>query len=344
MSFFKVIASPVPASPTVGHTDFKKFFPAINKNTDWCTVDPLVEQAEELYIIPYISSEFYDVLETEYQNSGEIADNIKANVFRQLKVALAYYTMFHGFDTLHTRIGDAGVNENSNVDATPVRQWVFNSARWKACITGYQYLDMALRNMEKQVEAGNTDFDAFKNSEAYTITRDLLISNAITFNQFYNIGKSRKAYIALRPYIRKAEMLHIKPLLCELYEEVSSQYKNNTLTTENAALVPYIQRLLAEETILEAMPDINIVNDGDGWKVVENVHATTISQTNLQNMMQQLLSKAELNAAQFKIDLENFLYKNLDNYPTYKNSDCNQIAEDITDSCDEDLTPGAVII
>lgn len=344
MSFFKVIASPVPPNPTVGHTDFKKFFPAINKNTDWCTIEPLVEQAEELYIIPYISQEFYDVLETEYQTSGVIADATKATVFRQLKIALAYYTMFHGFDSLHTRIGDAGVNENSNTDATPVRQWVFNSARWKACVTGYQYLDLALRSMEKQVEAGNADFDTFKDSEAYTITRDLLIPNANTFNQFYNIGKSRKAYIALRPYIRKAEVLHIKPLLCELYTEISGQYKTNTLTVENAAVVPYLQRLLAEKTILEAMPDINIVNDGNGWKIIENVNAVDISATNLQNMMQQLLSKAELNASQFQIDLENFLYKNLDDYPTYKDSDCNQIAEDTDTSCDDELTTGAVII
>ena len=225
MSFFKIITTPTPVAgdEKVGDTDFKSFYPAVNTNMQWCTLHPYVEQAEEMYIIPYISQEFYEEMETEYQLSGTIADEEKAKAFKYLRTALAYYTMYEAIPHLNARIADAGINENMNGDTAPVRQWVFNNSQWKACKKGYAFLDKALAYMEAQIQDGNTDFDTFKDSDAYTITRDLLIPTASIFNEYYNIQKSRKAYVALRPFIRKAEQLHLKPFLCELYQEISTQ-------------------------------------------------------------------------------------------------------------------------
>lgn len=345
MSFFKVITDPAPNNPTVGDTEFKQFYSAINRNMDWCTLEPFITQAEEIYIIPFISQEFYDTLHTEYQATDTIADIKQAKAFSLIRMALAYYTIYQGMPHLNTRIADAGIMENVNEGTQPARQWVFYHNRWEACKTAYAFLDIALAYMEKEIAGGATEFDDFKNSDAYTITKDLLIPNATTFNQFYNIQESRKSYVAFRPYIRKAEQLHLKPVLCDLFDEIKTQYLAGTLTAENTALLPYIQRILAEYTMIEAIPDINIIHDSDGFKVIENPHSSVISQQALANMIQQLNTKAETNSAQFKIELENFIYANLDDYPTYKDSDCNQIAEDddVT-SCEDEITPGAVII
>lgn len=348
MSLFKITTSPAPTNPKIGDTEFKEFYAAINRNTDWASIEPFLQQAEMQYIIPYISQEFYDVLETEYQSSGTIADTEKAYVFRLLRIAIAHYTIYEAMPQLNLRIADGGVLETTNQDAAPVRQWVFKQSRWEVNKKAYYFLDMALNYMEEQVEAGNADFDAFKNSSTYTITKDLLIPNATVFSQYYNIANSRKSYVAMRPYIRKAQLRYIKPILCELYDEVLSEFQAGTLTAENAALIPYIQQLLAEHAIIESQPDISIVNDGGGWKVIEDPDATAISIQVLQSMIQNLLTKAEANAAAFKVQLENFIYENLSDYPTYEASDCNQIADadtiDTADWLEEDPPAGAVII
>lgn len=346
MSLFKITTSPAPNNPKVGDTEFKKFYPSINRNMDWCTLESFIEQAELNHIIPAISQEFFDVLKDEYEANGQIADAEKATTFRLIRFALAYYTIYDALPELGARIADAGTTENNNQDTMPIRQWVYKDLRWNVYQKAYRYLDMALAFMEGQVNEENADFDDFKDSEAYTEGRELLISNAAEFQNYYNIGSSRYTFVALMPSIRKAQQRHLQPVLCDLYDEILSQYKQGTLTDANKALIPYIRQLLAEYTIIESMPDINWLNDGSAWKVVEEPTLSSMSIQTIQNMIQELLSKAERNAAAFKIQMENFIYANLDDYPTYKNSDCNQVADDDDQSAypDDCIEPGAVII
>jgi hypothetical protein len=336
-------------SPKVKDTDFKAFYPAVNRNMDWSTIEPFVQQAEDTEILPAIGQAFYDQLHAEYDDTGTIADAIVAKTFRLLRTALAHYAMYAALPQLNIRIGDAGTNETSASDVVPVRQWVFNQNRWETLKTAARYLDMALEHMEQQVAAENDDYDAFRDSEAYTISRELLIPNARTFQRFYNITSSRRAYGKLRPYIRKAEKMYLFPLLGAWYEEISTQHNSNTLSSENADALEMIQQLLAERTMLLAIPDLNILNDGEGWRVIENLQSLPDSM-NLKESVQQLQTRAETNAAQYELQLMNFLYANLDDYPTFRDSDRNELTEDADQNGIPDIDqymppePGAVIL
>lgn len=347
---FKVTTTPTPLNPKISDTEFKTFFPSINRNTEWCTIEPYVQIAEDQEIIPAISQAFYDVLHTEYQSSGTIADTEKAYTFRLIRTALAHFTMYIGMPLLNLRIGDAGVNETSASDILPTRQWVFNGSRWETYKQAYKYLDMALAHMEAQVKAANSDYDTFANSDAYTEATELLIPNARIFQRHYNIQTSRRAYTALRPYIEKAEQIKLKPVLCELFDEIKTQFAAGTLTAANTAIIAPIQRLLAEYTIELAIPDINFVNDGAGWMVSENNYDASQKQQNISQSIQQLLTRAEQNAVAYEIALKNEIYADLDNYLTYKNGNCNDLTEDSDDDgiadIDEYCPPeaGAVII
>jgi len=326
---FKVTDTTAGPNPTVKNTEFKTFFPAINRNMDWCTVEPFIQQAEDNDIIPAIGLDFYNVLETEYQANGTIADATKAYTFRLLRTGLAHYAMYLALPQLNIRVGDAGTNETSANDIVPVRQWVFNVSRWETAKTAYKYLDMALEHMESQVIANNTDYDTFKNSTAYTESKELLIPNARKFGRFYNIQNSRRSYTSIRPYIEKAEEIYLRPLLCSFFDELKDQHLNGTLSTENADILPVVQRYLAEKTVVLALPDLNFINDGDGWRVMENQYGLTRpTEGSLSQSLQQLLTQAEQNAAHFEIQLKNELYANLDNYPTYRDSECNELTED----------------
>lgn len=347
---FKVTTSPTPANPQIKDTEFKKFFPAINRGTEWCTIEPFVQQAEDNEIIPAIGLDFYNILNDEYQANGTIANDTKAYTFRLLRTALAYFAMYKSLPQLTLRIGDAGTNENTTDGTAPVRQWVYNGSRWEIVKTAYLYLDMALEHMEKQVKAENTDYDAFKDSDAYTVSIELLIANAREFQQYYNIKTSRRAYTALRPYIRKAEELKLKDVLYELYDEIKEQIADDSLSDENTALLPDIKRLLAEYTLIYAIPDINFINDGEGWMISENNYDSRLTPNQIDKSLQHLQTRAESNAAQYEIVLKNVLYSNLDDYPTFRDGVGNDLTEDsdgdgIPDvEVDDDPGIGAVII
>lgn len=352
---FKITNTTAGPNKTVDDTAFKTFYPSVNRNMAWDTLAPFIQEAEDREIIPAIGLEFYNVLHTEYDNTGAIADTTKAYTFRLLQTALAHYAIYLGLPKLNMRISDTGANESSADDVAPVRQWVYNVNRWETAKTAFSYLDMALKHMEDQVIAANADYDAFANSEAYTESRELLIPNARAFQRYYNLQTSRRAYTTLRPYIRKAEEIYLRPLLGPLLTELKDQHQNNSLSVPNATLLTYARQLLAEYTLILSIPDLNFVNDGDGWRVMENQYGMNRpTQGSLSQSVQQLSTKAEQNATTFELQLKNQLYENLDDYLTFKESSYNELTQDldgdgVVDSEEFDLygdpnDMGAVII
>lgn len=347
---FKVTNPAAGANPQVKDTEFKTYYPSINRSMEWCTLEPFVQMAEDQHIIPAIGPDFYAVLETEYQTNGTIADEHKAYTFRLLRTALAHYAVYIAFPQLNLRISDGGVNETSASDVAPVRQWVYNYSRWETAKQAYKYLDMALAQMESRVLAADTDYDVFKTSEAYTESMELLIPNARKFQRFYNLQNSRKSYTALRPYILKAEDIFLRPVFGDFFDEIKAQHLAGTLTTANAGILPYFQKLLAEYTVVLALPDLNFVNDGDGWRVVENKDSG--DPMNLREMLQQLHTRAEQNAETFLIELKNILYADLDDYPTFRDSNYNELGDQDGDgipdaeltACDDYLEDGAFLL
>lgn len=346
MSFFKIITDPVPTDPSVLDTDFKTFYPAVQRNMAWETLAPYVEQAEERYIIPFISREFYDELNTEYNGAG-IADADKAKCFRFLKFALANYTMMEAMPVINIRIGDAGIKQTVTDDTQPAAKWAYSDAYRKCIEAAYQNLDMALLWAETQVKSSNTAFDTFRDSEAYTESIELLIPNAQKLNAHFYINRSRQVYVRMRPYIEKAEDLHIKPLLGDdMYQELKTQI-TTTLSTENQTLLKVVQKCLTSYAVVIASAHVNLTNKGNAWKIYEAYEMTNSKEASKQDK-QQLITEHEQLAIQYAEEVKQLLYANLDSYPTFRDSPYNELAdEDETDDWfDDDFCneAGAVII
>ncbi len=352
MSFFKITDTTIAASKAqVKHTDFEEFYPAVNQNMQWKTLEPFITHAEEIYIKPVLGSAFYDELEGAYQtdsiddNSGDVWQNTdglnwiapdgqtwnlggsvtKGEVLGLLRTASAYYTVYHALPHITIRIADAGTQETNTENAYPVRQWVLNSTRKECCFAAYIYLDKAIALIKSEIELGNADFDTFKNSTAYTTSKELLIDSAEEFNRFFNINKSAKAYNILIPYIRKAEEMYLEPLLGEAFvEEIRTAFIANTLTSDQVTLLERIKPWIAECTIIESTPEINLINEGNGWMIVESTDGIISNKMAQMETLKMLAGKAGTNAAVFKQRLESYLYQNLDLFPTFKASNYNK--------------------
>ena len=340
MPLFKVITTPPPATPKVSDTDFKQFYAAINRSMDWANISPYIQIAADREIIPAIGQEFFDYIAGQYQ-SGTITEPL-TETFRRIKMALAHYAMYYGYPQIAVRVGDAGVMETAHDGATTVRQWAFNTARWEMVKIAAAYLDSALEHMEAQVDANESVYNSWKNSAAYSQNKDLLIPNARVMSEYYSLSTSRRSYQLLKPIIRKAELMYLRPALCnELYDSVSFQATTNTLSNENKDLLPYMRRYVAEVTMSLASGIVNIIPDGAGWRISENAYAESMPQEALRSAIQALTTQAEQNAAQYLIDMRDFLYKNLNKYPQYRDSPCNELNTDSADGFynNEDFSP-----
>jgi hypothetical protein len=367
MPFFKLTDTTVqPNKAEVKHSDFEKYYPAVNTSMKWNTIEPFIKHAEEIYIKPVLGSAFFDELQGQFKTdqiadtSGDVWQNqdglnwiapdgqtwnlggsgVKGEVFGLLRTASAYYTVYHALPHINIRIGDAGTQETNTDAALPVRQWVFNSTRKECCFAAYIYLDKALTIIKNEIDNGSTEFDTFKNSTAWTDCKELLIDSATEFNRFFNIKSSFKAYINLIPYIRKAERLYLEPLLGETFvDELRTAFRANTLTAAQSALIEKIKPYIAEATILESTPELNLINEGNGWMIVESTDGIITNKTAHQTMLDMLRAKANTNKAAYKMRLESYLYQNIDSFATFKASNYNKDINYDADAYDKNDDP-----
>ncbi|MEM9836166.1 MAG: DUF6712 family protein [Bacteroidota bacterium] len=343
MSYFKITTTPNPPSPEVQHTDIGAFWPGVNANTAWETIEPFVEQAEELFLIPHVGREFFDHLDEQYNGNGIDSESKLTRVFHLLRTALASYISYIALPELALRVGDAGIRENNNRESTSARQWVYKENMWKAQLKAFQFLDKALKIMEEEVESGNTDFNTFKNSSTYTISRRYFIASATALARYFNIANSRQTYVKLRPYMEKVQERDFRPLLGdELYDLLASQHLDGNLTEANEKLMQSLRRELAELTVAECIGDLNFIQDGSGWVTVENNDEGRPAGTRLSESIQQMQTKAEQNAKLFRMATERLLYANLEDYPLFRDSTANESTDDDDPELDPECLVGAI--
>lgn len=300
--------------------EIKKHFSGVQKNMTTKTVMPFVDQAAIRYIIPAIGEEFYGEIKEAYK--GDTTDTKLKNAIEHIQRALAYYTFLDALPFLSMAIGDLGAHETQTQNSTPVRQWVYNNMEAACAASADIFLDNLLLFLETKAD----DYPTWKNSEAYTVSKELFFTSASEISRYINIGNSRRAYLVLRTYIRRAEDMYLLPVLgSDLFEDLKAKHKANSFSADEKKLFEKMRKPLAQHTLSEALTEagmlisgfqivgggIRIVNDNEG---VKQRLATSPEQ------LSALKNNAEKLAAMYRNDLKLYLDNNADTFELYKNS------------------------
>jgi hypothetical protein len=133
---------------------------------------------------------------------------------------------------------------------------------------------------------------------------------------------------SLTQLIIDAQEQYIKPIICEdLYEELSNEIINNSITPDNQILLDMIAPALAWRTLFKFLPWSYAKVREQG---VVNQTGNTANSVSLDDITY-LRSEADHSAIVYENRLVNFLDKNKSTYPLYKcECNCNTICD--TDS------------
>lgn len=132
----------------------------------------------------------------------------------------------------------------------------------------------------------------------------------------------------IEPYILQVQYMHIKPVLCtDFYLELLSQVANNSLTYENQALIQGandgsylgLQMWLLWLAYAEYLIFSNQKDTQSGIRIWQD----QTSESPSDKKMESLIQKAKDNASLHKEAVISYLSDNLSDFPTYKNSNCN---------------------
>ena len=232
---------------------------AINKNLSWASIGNFIGQAETKHIIPVIGRELYNELDTTPAADRTPEQKVALGLLGQ---SLAYYGLLEALPFLNTQIGDGGIQESSS----PARQWVFHEMQETASSNADTFLDQALSFFEFNA----AKFNSWTNSDAFTISKELFISSTEELSRYINIQRSRRTFLAFRPFLLRAQDIYIVPALGEeLAAELEAARKSGlALPADLQKLLKVVQPALAHFALLEAAPELAIAITSGGFKVL----------------------------------------------------------------------------
>jgi len=298
--------------------DFKKHAPDIHRNYQWeRELKNKVEQITLLRIIPFISQEEYDILETAYH--ANTLNPTQTLLLTSLQPAIAYFVYLHLLTTNRLQVGAMGVQENRSDDGTssPASFHAIADVKEETAMMAYNLLDWALYFME----ANKSSFAAWTASDSYTELKKCFVDNTKVFNQHVRAGNSRHTFLSIRPEILFIQENELKNEIGEtLYNTLLNEFKAGSLTVANAKLIPLIQAWISPQAMMRAIPMNRLWIDGGELMIRSKLDGPERKSAANNDSIRHILSLYETQAVQAKVSLIKFLESNSTEYPDYPNT------------------------
>ncbi len=307
------------------NTDEIKQYVALDGNTKFVTIDPYINEAEQVYIKPLLGTALYDLLLADYNNAAGDPNNmtpIYADLLPYTQRPLANYSFYLGFESIATNIGDMGVRVNLGNDSMPAPKWQQDRLKARFLREGDRQADVLLTFLEEN----KTDYPEWANSPSNTIAEGMILPNAVVASDYININESRRLFLQLKKYIVVVEQKHIKPLICkDQYNELVDQIKNDTLTAENQLLVDMLRPIIAKHALYLAIPTMRLVILPEGLFIYSTDDGNIKKEYADSDMIKNYREGLKDDLTGFIGDeeaLKKFIDDNIADYPKIQNSDC----------------------
>lgn len=324
--FKKATGAPGP-NDKVGDYNFKDHYPDVNRNMMWSELEPYIRQATRRFILPFIGQDLYDDLADTIQAGGALSDPQKEFVER-LRDAVAYCAIMTTLPKKKTVVASMGAVENvAKEGTTGTSQWGFRTTLWSIAQDADRNTDEMLEYLEARVKAGDTNFDLWKDNDAFLVGKSDLFRLTGDFQACQNINNSRRTYLTLLPVLKQVVKQHIVPILSQAqYDALVTAIREDTLTAEQDLLLGHVRAAAAAWAVYYATNKVAVLPDQDGWRVIGNSDAVdqrSYSAEVTQGAIQRIRDAAEQDARMNTADLTVFLAENADDYPLWKASSSN---------------------
>lgn len=302
----------------------KSFIGGVQRNMDFLTWKPYLEQANEKWIFEAFGEDLIDDLFDD--NPG---NEYKAELKNKIQRALAWYAYLIAIPQMTIVTSDAGMIQPSPSNSTVITKWMFVNLVSNAARNADEALEGALaylgKHEDKKIE--NSDvfiFDTWRKSDVFKKMQNMFVKSASELTIYLPMANNnRRMYLAMLPYIEQVE----KSELCDMFgtgfvhvmrNEVASQDKDNVFVLDNFKMIIVYKALVNSLVYLNLSEDFRIITVTEGLTkegMLENIRATQIkldAELIIQKHYHKLLDFLTENASEnkFKEFFSSSLYKN----------------------------------
>lgn len=210
-----------------------------------------------------LGDEMLDLLLTWYNVATPATNEVLSTLLPYAQRVVARFAFMRAAPNLDLKLMDSGFGVVSTNDIAPASKDRVNRFVQALEADGWTAVEQLLKFLEKN----KANYEAWVNSDAYTMAVRNFINSAEEFDKFVSIGKSRLKFKELRNEMDVVEMLHVIPVIGELLaEELKEQIKDDSVTDANKKILPIVRRCVANMTIARInKEDLNSQRTGESF-------------------------------------------------------------------------------
>lgn len=310
--------------------EFKKYI-AIDANTSMASLQPYIDEAEQLYVIPLLGQAFYDAYHAAYQayinppNTALSTQNAK--ILPYIQRCLAYYTQLLSIPHLAVTFGDMGARQHRGEDSDPAPRWLVEKLQFNALKNGDIYADRLLAFLEKNASAVAGNYEQwFADSVANTKMSGFIVYSSAIASKYISINESRRVYLQLRNKIREIETRIIAKLIGkDQYDELVTQIKTGSVTAANALLLEKLEPIISKRALFMQLQFMRVQITENGLFVYSGTDDLYLlgqlaTDADIKILKQQLLDEDEMGYLADENELRQFILDNIADFPLIKAS------------------------
>lgn len=154
-------------------------------------------------VVNIISQEVYDEIEGYYTaGTGDAAEKELVRKMQRPIALLGTLRMYQKNDVSHEDSGRK-IKIDANNEKLPW-EWQLDRDDERHLEDYYKAVDVLIRALNA------SDITLWKNSRTYKMSQLLLIKNGEDFDAYFPIDKSERTYMLLVPFLKEAQLLHVK--------------------------------------------------------------------------------------------------------------------------------------
>lgn len=230
----------------IDNTNQLQDYVAVSAQLDWELVAPYVEQAERKHILPLLGKEVFEQIATANTNE-------KKEIKKLFAGASANLGLLRALPVIAVKISNTGITVTDNDKTKQAEWWQQKDLRRTLQTYGYEAIDAGLIELET-----SDTFPDWKDSDNYTVFKELLVNTADKFNRWFNINRSRLTFLALKPFLLEVNEEKILPALGEETLTVVRTEANATIKKVSgylvAAMVAYTIVKVSNQSTFELTP------------------------------------------------------------------------------------------
>lgn len=293
-----------------------KGYLTIPNNLSFMALQSSVTFAEDNFAKKILGLPLYNSLDAaisaESETSGQIA------LLYEVRKVIGYMAYSKYALLGNAKVTDFGITAVHTNNEKPAFEWQVKDIVREAQEMAYKAIDDLLLYLESV----KTDFSDWTGAAAFTEYQELFIATAKVFNKCWNINNSRLTYLALVPKIRFVEEFYLETLLGAAYmAELRAEYKSDSLSVANAKIIDLLQHYIARLSVAAGIDSLCIETSVFGLS--RNYATNTINSSRPADAVERqgLIDNAHKEAEMYKLKILDVIYKDIDSYGTYKDSD-----------------------